>query len=57
MATSSKSDPKDLVTLAERMGIPADEAIRQVAQLMADEHLPAPAIKRAEPVAVASRVA
>ena len=37
MTTQSTSDAKDLIILAERMGIPADEAMRQVAQLIADE--------------------
>ena len=34
MTTSSRSDPRHLIDLAERMGIPADDAIRQVAQLI-----------------------
>ena len=40
MTTSSTPDAMDLMTLAERMGIPADEAIRQVAQLVADVERP-----------------
>ena len=43
MTTTSTSDAKDLITLAERMGIPADEAIRQVALLIADVDHAAPA--------------
>jgi len=35
--TTQPSDAKDLIILAERMGIPVDEAMRQVAQLIADE--------------------
>jgi hypothetical protein len=38
MATQSTSGAKDLIVLAERMGIPVDEAMRQVAQVIADEH-------------------
>jgi hypothetical protein len=34
--TENRRDAEDLVTLAGRMGIPADEAMRQVAQLVAD---------------------
>jgi hypothetical protein len=37
MTTQSSTDAKDLIILAERMGIPVDEAMRQVAQLIADE--------------------
>ena len=33
MATPNNSEAKDLITLAGRMSIPADEAMRQVAQL------------------------
>jgi hypothetical protein len=40
MTTQSSSDAKDLIILAERMGIPVDEAMRQVAQLKADERPP-----------------
>ena len=40
MSTQSTSDAKDLIVLAERMGIPVDEAMRQVAQLIADVDLP-----------------
>ena len=36
MTTPSASETKHLLDLAERMGIPADEARRQVARLMAD---------------------
>jgi hypothetical protein len=35
--TTQSSDAKDLINLAERMGIPVDEAMRQVAHLIADE--------------------
>jgi hypothetical protein len=38
MTTPSTSGAKDLIILAERMGIPVDEAMRQVAQVIADEH-------------------
>ena len=41
MATPSASEAKALITLAERMGIPIDEAMRQVAQVIADAALPA----------------
>jgi hypothetical protein len=41
MTTPSTSDAKDLIVLAERMCIPVDEAMRQVAQLIADVELPA----------------
>ena len=37
MTTQRTGDAKDLILLAERMGIPVDEAIRQVAQVIADE--------------------
>jgi hypothetical protein len=37
MTTQNRSDAKDLIILAERMGIPVDEAMRQVAQLVADD--------------------
>jgi hypothetical protein len=40
MTTPSASEAKDLITLAERMGIPVDEAIRQVAQVIADTEPP-----------------
>jgi hypothetical protein len=36
MTDTNQSDAKNLITLAERMGIPVDEAIRQVALLIAD---------------------
>jgi hypothetical protein len=36
MTTPSTAQAKDLMVLAERMGIPVDEAMRQVAQLIAD---------------------
>jgi hypothetical protein len=36
MTTPSASKAKDLLILAERMGIPIDEALRQVARLRAD---------------------
>ena len=34
--TTHTPHAKDLITLAERMSIPVDEAMRQVAQLIAD---------------------
>jgi hypothetical protein len=34
MTTSSTSEAKSLIALAERMGIPVDEAVRQVGQLI-----------------------
>ena len=34
MTTPPSSAAKDLIALAERMGIPAGEAVRQVAQLI-----------------------
>jgi hypothetical protein len=40
MTTPSASEAKDLIVLAERMGIPVDEAMRQVAQLIADGESP-----------------
>ena len=49
MTTPSTAEATDLLILAERMGIPVDEAMRQVAQLTADVDPP-----NAEP-AVASR--
>ena len=36
MATPSTAKTKDLIILAERMGIPVDEAMRQLAQRIAD---------------------
>jgi hypothetical protein len=36
MATPSTAETKDLIVLAERMGIPVDEAMRQLAQRIAD---------------------
>ena len=36
MTTPNASETKDLLVLAERMGIPLDEALRQVARLVAD---------------------
>ncbi len=47
MTTQSAADAKDIVILAERMGIPADEAMRQVAQLVADGERPV--VQPAEP--------
>jgi hypothetical protein len=41
MATPSTADTKDLIVLAERMGIPVDEAMRQLAQRIADMEPPA----------------
>jgi len=49
MTTQSSTDFKHLINLAERMSIPVDEAMRQVAQLIADER-PAETAAR-EPVA------
>ncbi|HTK17640.1 MAG TPA: hypothetical protein VL769_14700 [Acidimicrobiia bacterium] len=34
MTTPTTSEAKDLIALAERMGIPSDEALRQIAQLI-----------------------
>ena len=51
MTAQSASEAKDLIILAERMGIPVDEAMRQVAQLVADVELPA---EPARPETVAS---
>ncbi|MDQ1423576.1 MAG: hypothetical protein QOD72_1074 [Acidimicrobiaceae bacterium] len=34
MTTPTTSEAKNLIALAERMGIPSDEALRQVAQLI-----------------------
>jgi hypothetical protein len=34
MTTPTTSEAKDLIALAERMGIPCDEALRQIAQLV-----------------------
>jgi len=36
MATPSTAKTKDLIVLAERMEIPVDEAMRQLAQRVAD---------------------
>jgi hypothetical protein len=44
--TPFPNDAKNLLSLAERMGLPADEAIRQVSQHLAD--LERPVIERAE---------
>ena len=41
MATPSTADTKDLIVLAERMSIPVDEAMRQLAQRIADVEPPA----------------
>lgn len=40
-AAETRTDAKNLLTLAGRMSIPADEAIRQIAQLVADADRPA----------------
>jgi hypothetical protein len=40
MATPSTAETKDLIVLAERMGIPVDEAMRQLAQRIADVEPP-----------------
>ncbi|MDQ1449320.1 MAG: hypothetical protein QOC79_2291, partial [Actinomycetota bacterium] len=34
MTTPTPSEAKDLIALAERMGIPSDEALRQVVHLI-----------------------
>lgn len=39
-AAETRTDAKNLLTLAGRMSIPADEAIRQIAQLVADADRP-----------------
>ena len=39
--TTGTSEAQDLMSLAERMGIPVDEAVRQLAQLTADVEPPA----------------
>ena len=39
--TTGTSEAKDLMSLAERMGIPVDEAVRQLAQLTAEVEPPA----------------
>ena len=46
MTTPIPNDAKNLINLAERMGLPADEAIRQVSQHLAD--LERPVTERAE---------
>jgi hypothetical protein len=56
MTAQSASEAKDLIILAERMGIPVDEAMRQVAHLVADVELPAERALR-EPVATAAGAA
>ena len=40
MATPSTAETKDLIVLAERMGIPVEEAMRQLAQRIADVEPP-----------------
>ena len=40
MTTPSASEAKHLLILAERMGIPVDEALRQVARVIADAEDP-----------------
>ena len=54
MTTASTPEAIDLMTLAERMGIPADEAMRQVAQLVADVDRRVVARPTPEPVASGS---
>ena len=56
MTTPRTSDAIHLINLAERMGIPADEAIRQVGLLIAETEEPAelPAESPAVVPAVAS---
>ncbi|MDQ1423575.1 MAG: hypothetical protein QOD72_1073 [Acidimicrobiaceae bacterium] len=56
MTAQSASEAKDLIVLAERMGIPVDEAMRQVAHLVADVELPAARVLP-ETVAPAASVA
>jgi hypothetical protein len=53
MTTSSTLEARDLIILAERMGIPVDEAMRQVAQLIADVEPPAAVPQPVASVAVA----
>jgi hypothetical protein len=40
MTTPSNVEARDLIILAERMSIPVDEAMRQLAQVMADVEPP-----------------
>jgi hypothetical protein len=54
MTTSSTPDARDLIILAERMGIPVDEAMRQVAQLVADVEPPAAVPATPQPVSSAA---
>ena len=44
MTTSRTSHAAELMHLAERMGIPVDEAIRQLAQLVADADADPPVV-------------
>jgi hypothetical protein len=55
--TTPSASAKDLITLAERMGIPVDEAMRQVAQVIADNEPPVVPPGPAAPVDVDSAVA
>jgi hypothetical protein len=55
MTTQSAAEAKDLILLAERMGIPVDEAMRQVAQLAADGERPS--VEPAEPQPVSAALA
>lgn len=55
--TTSTSDAKDLMNLAERMGIPVDEAVRQLAQLSADAEAPVAPPASTEEEVVSSVVA
>ena len=49
MATPSTAETKDLIILAERMGIPVDEAMRQLAQRIADVEPPGEASEVSDP--------
>lgn len=51
MATPSASEATALIALAQRMGIPVDEAMRQVAQVAADSAPPVVPPAPAAPVA------
>ena len=54
MTTPSASEAKDLLLLAERLGIPVDEALRQVARVIADAEDPIDEDPAAEPTIVLS---
>ncbi|MDQ1511441.1 MAG: hypothetical protein QOG50_3285 [Actinomycetota bacterium] len=53
MATPSTAKTKDLILLAERMGIPVDEAMRQLAQRIADVERPAEEPETSDPTSAA----